>query len=259
MTHTPLDWIIHDPREALFDGPPLVLDTSSLLDSSPLAEHRRSYAVSTRVSKADDIRVRAEGVATVIWNDQREIPTLDLSGAKYFDSWLGDVAIYVTTNVGLWASGAHFAQVSDWRNVVGQTLATYFTTSNRWDLNEGTDWESQLESIASLEMSEERLAPVLSGFDFVYRAGELLFKSCVRYLTWLFDRLSYYAEMLEYAAAFVAAFRRFSKGLAAVVGVFLNERSWYLHHSAHPPEATGEAVKGRFPAMLRACFRPLPL
>lgn len=66
-------------------------------------------------------------------------------------------------------------------------------------------------------------------------------------------------QQLRYVVSLAHAVFQSHKGLAEIPGVFVNERSWYLHHSAHPPERPVRAVPGCFPATLPgACFQPQP-
>jgi hypothetical protein len=100
---------------------------------------------------------------------------------------------------------------------------------------------------------------VVTCFDYVYQAGELVYESFIDLISWInahFHSLVYERRLVQ---SLISELFRSGKGTAAVTSLFVNERSWYLHHSAHPPEVAVKAVDGRFAATVRrARFRPQP-
>ncbi len=119
------------------------------------------------------------------------------------------------------------------------------------------DW-AQVDQFFS-QQSKHPLAEVGTYFDLVYRAGKLVFESFIDYVSLICERASLCVRELRRVASLIARRLRSGKGTADAISIFVNERSWYLHHSAHPPATAVEAVEGRFAAALRrARFRPLP-
>jgi hypothetical protein len=100
---------------------------------------------------------------------------------------------------------------------------------------------------------------VVTCFDYVYRAGELVYQSFIDRVSWARDHFHSLVYGLRLVHSLIAELFRSGKGTAAITSLFVNERSWYLHHSAHPPEEAVKAVDGRFAAIVRRVrFRPQP-
>jgi hypothetical protein len=184
-----------------------------------------------------------------------------ISSASDIDVVIGN------TSVGICGSGADFAQVNDWRYVVAEGLdelslmTTFFGNTTMEPAVPANclisspvlrmDWQVRLEEIVS-DSSLGLIALLPS--DFIYRRGELIFASFLMFL----EQVGSFEQTLRRAASFVISFLRSRKGLASLFGAFVTQRSWYLRHSAHPPEVPDNAVDGRFPSKRRTCFRPLP-
>jgi hypothetical protein len=201
------------------------------------------------------------------WHDLQETGdftcTFDLADIRVSDFVFDNDVPTPSTSVGLWVSGSYCDQLNTWRNFVSETLivqakAALAQARGSWAANEETERQTYLETMQSATWPTGQEPTGLTSLNFVYQAGAFLFVVPARALAWLFERLRHYSRILRHATSFIIRFLRFWQWMAEVVGVFLNERSWYLHHGAHPPDVLGEAVEGRFPAILRACFRPLP-
>jgi hypothetical protein len=120
------------------------------------------------------------------------------------------------------------------------------------------DWTQDLEDYASRQFGTWELWAT-SGTVVLANRTDLVFTSLIDSLSNLVDRISSYAQTLRCATLIVHRSLHSRRGLAEIIGIFVNERSWYLHHSAHPPEAPALAVEGRLPALMRrACSRPQP-
>ena len=119
------------------------------------------------------------------------------------------------------------------------------------------EWTYRLEDAISV-IFPYPASGALATVDYVYRSGELVYQSCLEYASWLFQQARSLAQQLRHIGSLIGTWFRSRRGLSYTVGLFLNERSWYLHHSAHPPAVLIKA-EGRFAATTRrACFRPLP-
>jgi len=124
------------------------------------------------------------------------------------------------------------------------------------NLPEG-EWTYRLEDAISA-IFPQAASGALATFESIYRSGELVYTSCIEYVSRFFERTYSLAQQLRYVGSLIITWFRSRKGLADTVGLFLNERSWFLHHSAHPPALSIKA-EGRFAATTRrVCSRPLP-
>ncbi len=119
------------------------------------------------------------------------------------------------------------------------------------------EWDYRLEDAVSVLFpfaASGSIAPFVS----IYRADGLVYASSIEAVSRFFEQARSLARLLRHIGALIVTWFRSRKGLADAVGLFLSERSWYLHHSAHPPALPIEA-EGRFAATTRrVCFRPLP-
>lgn len=119
------------------------------------------------------------------------------------------------------------------------------------------EWTWRLEDAVSV-IFPQAVSGALATFESVYRSGELVYTSCIEYVSRFFERTYSLAQQLRYVGSLIVNWFRSRRGLSDAVSIFVNERSWYLHHSAHPPAFSIKA-EGRFAAMTRrVCFRPLP-
>lgn len=119
------------------------------------------------------------------------------------------------------------------------------------------EWTWRLEDAVSV-LFPFAASGALATFESIYRSGELVFTSCIEYVSRFFAQTRSVAQQLRYVGSLIVTWFRSRKGLPDAIGIFVNERSWYLHHSAHPPELSIKA-EGRFAATKRrVCFRPLP-
>jgi hypothetical protein len=119
------------------------------------------------------------------------------------------------------------------------------------------EWTYRLEDAVSV-LFPYAASGALATFESVYHSGELVYQSCIEYASFIFEQARSLVQQLRYIGSLIVTWFRSRRGLPDTFGLFLSERSWYLHHSAHPPAASIKA-EGRFAAtMRRVCFRPLP-
>jgi hypothetical protein len=119
------------------------------------------------------------------------------------------------------------------------------------------EWTYRLEDAISVLFpfaASGNVAPFVS----MYHAGDLVYTSFIDFVERVFEETRSLLARRRYFGSLILSRLRSRKGLADTVDLFLNQRSWYLHHRAHPPELTIKA-EGRFAATTRrVCFRPLP-
>jgi hypothetical protein len=141
-----------------------------------------------------------------------------------------------------------------------------------FDDTEDEDWTFQMPAWGQIQSSDfiqletfvvqqcqQFGSTVVSCLDYVYRAGELVYENFIDLVSWINDHFHSLVQQLRLVESLISEVFRSGKGAAAVTSMFVNERAWYLHHSAHPPEIAVKAVEGRFAAAVRRVrFRPQP-
>jgi hypothetical protein len=191
-----------------------------------------------------------------------------------FSSWLnGNTLAALQSNV-IWMDDNAFipplslqtlAELNRRREALSEQLAAiepivvYEGSVDASTIFDGPDgeWTYRLEGAVSV-LFPYAASGALATSEYVYRSGELVCTSFIEFVSRVFAHALSLAQQLRYIGSLIGTWFRSRKGLSDTVGLFLNERSWYLHHSAHPPELSIKA-EGRFAAtMRRVCFRPLP-
>jgi len=199
--------------------------------------------------------------------------------SRSITSELLDRSIWVTYNFDdLLSSSRNLGALNTIREVLNQKLV-YFSASfdcsdsvlDLADYPEGT-WTLDASELAEiftpgyehLDAFVTQECPQSGGgfvscVNYVYRAGELFYESFIDQVSWIDDHFHSLVYELRLVQSLISELFRSRKGTAAVTSLFVNERSWYLHHSAHPPEVAVKAVDSRFAATVRrARFRPQP-
>lgn len=143
---------------------------------------------------------------------------------------------------------------------------SHYPEGTTWTFNKSeSDWTEiftpgyeYLDAFVSQQCPQSG-STVVTCLDYVYRAGELVYESFIDLVSWINDHFHSLVYERRLVQSLISERLRSGKGTAAVTSLFVNERSWYLHHSAHPPEVAVKAVEGRFAATVRrARFRPQP-
>jgi hypothetical protein len=118
-------------------------------------------------------------------------------------------------------------------------------------------WTYHLENAISVIFpfaASGNVAPFVS----MFRAGDLVYTSFIDCVGSWFEKTGSLLIKCKRLGTLILTWLRSRRGLSNI-GIFVTERSWYLHHSAHPPDGADKAVEGCFAAaMRRVCFWPLP-